>query len=197
MVIDIKEERVKAGFTQKQLSERAGMDRAALARIENGMVEPQARSIYKIRKALGFINPEPDATSNRKKYIDVMCLDTSAIIQYDDKCFGSISGGGWRLARMKLRTKNNAPKFEKNDMVYVDMDRTDPREDAYYLLEFPVGKVLCYSAQHVLNDEEVYLSYHNANAPNLGIMNIAKFRTIGRLVHLGRAFVDWNVSTEG
>ncbi len=45
--------RRRAGLTQEELSERAGMGRATLARLEAGSVDPAASTLRKLAVALG------------------------------------------------------------------------------------------------------------------------------------------------
>jgi transcriptional regulator with XRE-family HTH domain len=45
--------RRRAGLTQEELSERAGIGRATLARVEAGSVDPAASTLRKLAVALG------------------------------------------------------------------------------------------------------------------------------------------------
>lgn len=45
--------RIEAGMTQKQLSERTGINQSNLSRIENGSANPSVATLEKIASALG------------------------------------------------------------------------------------------------------------------------------------------------
>lgn len=45
--------RLKKGFTQKQLAEKAGTKQSAIARLESGSINPSIAFLEKVSKALG------------------------------------------------------------------------------------------------------------------------------------------------
>lgn len=49
----LKEERLKAGFTQAQLAERIGTKRNYISRVENGHANVQVSTLFKIFQGLG------------------------------------------------------------------------------------------------------------------------------------------------
>ena len=49
----LKEERLKAGFTQAQLAERIGTRRNYISRVENGHANVQVSTLFKIFQGLG------------------------------------------------------------------------------------------------------------------------------------------------
>lgn len=50
--VNIQDRRLKAGLTQRDLSERAGVDRAFLNRVEQGMRNPTIVMLAKLARAL-------------------------------------------------------------------------------------------------------------------------------------------------
>ncbi|MBO4549643.1 MAG: helix-turn-helix transcriptional regulator [Bacteroidaceae bacterium] len=49
----LKEERLKAGFTQEQLAERIGTRKSYISRVENGHADIQVSTLFKIFNGLG------------------------------------------------------------------------------------------------------------------------------------------------
>lgn len=49
----LKEERLKAGFTQEQLAERIGTKKSYISRVENGHADIQVSTLFKIFQGLG------------------------------------------------------------------------------------------------------------------------------------------------
>lgn len=49
----LKAERLKAGFTQKQLAERIGTRKSYISRVENGRADIQVSTLFKIFNGLG------------------------------------------------------------------------------------------------------------------------------------------------
>ena len=49
----LKEERIKAGFTQEQLAERIGTRKSYISRVENGHADIQVSTLFKIFNGLG------------------------------------------------------------------------------------------------------------------------------------------------
>lgn len=49
----LKEERLKAGFTQEQLAARIGTKRSYISRVENGQTDIQVSTLFKIFNGLG------------------------------------------------------------------------------------------------------------------------------------------------
>ncbi|HWL41567.1 MAG TPA: helix-turn-helix transcriptional regulator [Ilumatobacter sp.] len=45
--------REKRGFTQQQLAELAGVDQAAVSKIERGVTHPSSRTLHRVADALG------------------------------------------------------------------------------------------------------------------------------------------------
>ncbi len=63
---EIRRLRLKAGLTQKELAERAGVSQSLIARIESGTVDPRLSTLKKILRAL------EEATKEGIKAGDVM-----------------------------------------------------------------------------------------------------------------------------
>lgn len=66
----IREARLRAGLTQKQLSELTGRERSVIARWEQGAISPPIDSLIQIIHACGFDLPltltEIDSTADRE-----------------------------------------------------------------------------------------------------------------------------------
>jgi transcriptional regulator with XRE-family HTH domain len=66
----IREARLRAGLTQKQLSELTGRERSVIARWEQGAISPPIDSLIKIVHACGFDLPltliEIDSSADRE-----------------------------------------------------------------------------------------------------------------------------------
>ena len=77
--MDIKAERIKRGMSQLELAEAAGIEQAALSRIEGGLVSPRAATLAKIRTALS------DAGINEGFRCRVHDLDDDSITYYDQR----------------------------------------------------------------------------------------------------------------
>jgi transcriptional regulator with XRE-family HTH domain len=50
----LKEIRVRAGLTQRQLAERAGKSQSEIARIERGRQDPSLTTLHRLARAAGF-----------------------------------------------------------------------------------------------------------------------------------------------
>ena len=64
----IKELRIKEGFTQVQLSQKAGLTERTIQRIENHDVEPSKHSLKKIGEVLNYNFNEQKLNDMRKKH---------------------------------------------------------------------------------------------------------------------------------
>ena len=53
IICEILESRQQQGFTQKQLEEASGVKQPIIARMENGMTDPQLTTILKVLRPLG------------------------------------------------------------------------------------------------------------------------------------------------
>lgn len=49
----LKEERLNAGMTQKQLADKIGADKGYISRIENGKTDVQLSTVFKLFRGLG------------------------------------------------------------------------------------------------------------------------------------------------
>lgn len=50
----LKEERLKKGFTQQQLADFSGMDRAYISELERGLLMPSLETLFKLSTELGL-----------------------------------------------------------------------------------------------------------------------------------------------
>lgn len=53
-MIDFREKREKAGFTQEYLAEKLGVSRQAISKIELGLSKPNVQNAKKLGELLGF-----------------------------------------------------------------------------------------------------------------------------------------------
>ena len=68
IICEILESRQQKGLTQKQLEEASGVKQPIIARLENGMTDPQLTTVLKILRPLGKtlkIVPISEGTHNR------------------------------------------------------------------------------------------------------------------------------------
>lgn len=177
--MDIKKEREKRGITQAELAELAGIAPAVLSRAENNEVVPQAKTLYKIKQALGQAahNGSP-VRSCRVEDLDlneILISETAATLGWTD------------LARMTCTSRRNEPDLIPGDTMFFDKNQTDPRIEGYYLFKFPKGYACYYSVQDIQEGDQVFLSAKSTHwSGHMGMFEVAELEVIGALVHIGR-----------
>lgn len=177
-VLDIKAERIKRGMSQQELAEAAGIEQAALSRIESGAVTPRAATLLKIRTALS------ETGCNENFQCRVHDLDDDSITYYDQR----FMPGASNLLQIKIRTGRNAPEIKAGDTAFFDADNIDLNHEGFFLLKFEVDYGVFYSAQDIRNFDYVYLSCLNPMVDNIGFVKKDELTVLGRLVHCGRNY---------
>lgn len=176
--MDIKAERIKRGMSQQELAEVAGIERAALSRIENGLVSPQAATLFKIRTAFGEVR------SNENFQCRVHDLDDDSITYYDQR----FMPGKQNIITVIAKTARNAPEIQIGDRVFFDADQIDPGVEGYYLFKFAVDLGIYYSTQDIRKHDCVLLSCSNRMVDNMGQTKKSDLEVLGRLIHVGRNY---------
>lgn len=174
--MDVRKEREKRGLSQVELAERAGMSPTVLSRVENNEVVPQAKTLFKIKQALG----EP--TNSQEPHCTVEDLNTGEVFYYDR----GFMMGWTNLARAACTTRRNEPFAQKGDSLFFDKEQTDPRIEGFFLFKFSRAYALLYSTVDIEGMERVYLSCLNPIVDNMGWYDVDKLDCIGALVHIGR-----------
>ena len=177
--MDIKKEREKRGITQNELANMAGVAQAVLSRAENNEVVPQAKTLYKIKQALGQAAHNGTPTrSCRVEDLDlneILISETAATLGWTD------------LARMTCASRRNEPDMLPGDTLFFDKHQTDPRMEGYYLFKFAKGYACYYSVQDIQEGDQVFLSAKSAHwSGNMGMFEVSDLEVIGALVHIGR-----------
>ena len=176
--MDIKSERIKRGMSQLELAEAAGIEQAALSRIESGLVSPRAATLAKIRTALS------DAGINEDFRCRVHDLDDDSIVYYDQR----FMPGKTNLTQITIQTNRNAPELQIGDVALFNNDDTDLNFEGFFLFRFPVYCGIYYSMQDIRDFDYVSLSCLNPMIANMGFMRKDELDVIGRLVHAGRDY---------
>lgn len=176
--MDIKAERIKRGMSQLELAEAAGIEQAALSRIESGLVSPRAATLAKIRTALS------DAGINEDFRCRVHDLDDGSITYYDQR----FMPGKTNLTQITIQTNRNAPELKIGDVALFNNDDTDINFEGFFLFKFPVYCGVYYSTQDIRDFNYVNLSCLNPMIENIGFMRKDELDVIGRLVHNGRNY---------
>lgn len=176
--MDIKAERIKRGMSQLELAEAAGIEQAALSRIESGLVSPRAATLAKIRTALS------DAGINEDFRCRVHDLDDGSITYYDQRFLP----GKTNLTQITIQTNRNAPELKIGDVALFNNDDTDINFEGFFLFKFPVYCGVYYSTQDIRDFNYVNLSCLNPMIENIGFMRKDELDVIGRLVHCGRNY---------
>jgi transcriptional regulator with XRE-family HTH domain len=174
--MDVKKEREKRGMTQAQLAEITGIAPAVLSRVENFEVQPQAKTMFKIKQAFG----EP--TNKQAPHCQVEDLETGEIYQYDR---GFMMGWS-NLARINCLSRRNEPFAQKGDSLFFDKNQTDPRIEGYFLFRFEKDWAMFYSNSDIRGGDRVFLSCTNPVIDNLGYFEADDLEVVGALVHIGR-----------
>jgi transcriptional regulator with XRE-family HTH domain len=176
--MDIRKEREDRGLTQAELAERAGIAPAVLSRVENNEVAPQAKTLYKIKQALGDTENKLPHRHCRVEDLDlgeILISETAATLGWTD------------LARMNCASRRNEPDMIPGDTLFFDKHQTDPRVEGYYLFKFPLGYACYYSVQNIQEGDQVYLSAKSSHwSGHMGMFDVADLTVIGALVHIGR-----------
>jgi transcriptional regulator with XRE-family HTH domain len=177
--MNVKKMREQRGLTQAELAQMAGIAPAVLSRVENNEVVPQARTLYKIKQALGeALNNGSPARSCRVEDLDldeILISETAATLGWTD------------LARMTCKSRRNEPDMLPGDTLFFDKNQTDPRIEGYYLFKFPKGFATYYSVQDIQEGDRVYLSAKSLHwSGNMGMFDVSDLVVIGALVHIGR-----------
>jgi transcriptional regulator with XRE-family HTH domain len=98
----IREARLRAGWTQAQLAERAGTTQSAVARWESGRVRPSIETLARLVRAcglelrVGLAEPDPDASSLIERNL---ALKPEERLSQLVKAVGFIRAGRLALAR--------------------------------------------------------------------------------------------------
>lgn len=176
--MDIKAERIKRGMSQLELAEAAGIEQAALSRIESGLVSPRAVTLAKIRAALS------EAGINEDLRCRVHDLDDDSITYYDQRFLP----GKTNLTRITIQTNRNAPELKIGDVALFDNDDQSLDNEAFFLFKFAVDYGVFYSTQDIRDFNYVYISCLNTMVKNIGFMKKDELNVVGRLVHNGRNY---------
>lgn len=174
--MDVKKEREKRGWSQVELAQRAGIKPTVLSRVENFGVIPQAKTMFKIKQALG----EP--TNVESTHCQVECLRSGEIFHYDR----GFMMGWTNLARIACITSRNEPFVQKGDSLFFDKDQIDPRIEGYYLFRFEKDWAMFYSYPDIQVGDRVWLSCLNPAIDNMGWFEADDLEVVGALVHIGR-----------
>lgn len=177
-ILDIKAERIKRGMSQQELAEAAGIEQAALSRIEGNLVTPRAATLLKIRTAFG------EAGINENFQCRVHDLDDDSITYYDQK----FMPGKQNIITLIAKTARNAPEIQIGDRVFFDADQIDPGVEGYYLFKFAVDLGIYYSTQDIRKHDHVLLSCSNRMVDNMGQTKKSDLEVLGRLIHVGRDY---------
>lgn len=176
--MDIKAERNKRGMSQQDLAEAAGIEQAALSRIESGAVTPRAATLLKIRTALG------ETGFNENFQCRVHDLDDDSITYYDQRFMPGLSN----LLQVKIGTSRNEPEIKRGDTAFFDADNIDLNYEGFFLFKFAVDYAVLNSTQDIRNLNYVYLSCLNPLVDNIGFVKKDELNVLGRLVHCGRDY---------
>ena len=176
--MDIKAERIKRGMSQQDLAEAAGIEQAALSRIESNLVSPRAATLFKIRKAFG------ETGSNENFQCRVHDLDDGTHTYYDQK----FMPGRQEVFTLIVKTARNAPEMQIGDRAFFDAEQTDPSVEGYYLFRFAVDTGIYYSTQDIREHDCVILSCNNRMVDNMGSTKKSDLEVLGRLIHVGRDY---------
>ena len=174
--MDVKKEREKRGMTQAQLAEITGISPTVLSRVENFEVQPQAKTLFKIKQAFG------QTTNKQEPHCQVEDLETAEIFQYDR----GFMMGWTSLARIACKSSRNEPFAQKGDSLFFDKEQTDPRIEGYYLFRFEKDWAMFYSHPDIQAGDRVWLSCLNPTIDNMGWFEADDLEVVGALVHIGR-----------
>jgi len=176
--MDVRKERELRGLTQAELADRAGIAPAVLSRVENNEVAPQAKTLFKIKQALGNAENKLPNRHCRVEDLDlgeVLISETAATLGWTD------------LARMNCASRRNEPDMIPGDTLFFDKHQTDPRVEGYFLFKFPKGHACYYSVPDIQEGDRVFLSAKSPHwTGHMGMFEVADLEVIGALVHIGR-----------
>lgn len=176
--MDIKAERIKRGMSQQELAEAAGIEQAALSRIESNLVTPRAATLSKLRTAFG------ETGTNENFQCRVHDLDDDSITYYDQR----FMPGASNLLEIKIGTSRNEPEIKRGDIAFFDADNTDLNYEGFFLFKFEVDYGVFYSTQSLTDFDYVNLSCLNPMVDNIGFVKKDELNVLGRLVHCGRDY---------
>jgi transcriptional regulator with XRE-family HTH domain len=165
-------------MSQQDLAEAAGIEQAALSRIESNSVSPRAATLFKIRKAFD------ETRSNENFECRVHDLDDGTLTYYDQK----FMPGRREIFTLIVKTARNAPELQIGDRAFLDAEQTDPSFEGYYLFRFPVDTGIYYSTQDIRKHDCVILSCNNRMVDNIGRTKKSDLEVLGRLIHVGRNY---------
>lgn len=165
-------------MSQQELAEAAGIEQAALSRIESNLVTPRAGTLFKIRKAFG------ETGSNQNFQCRVHDLDDGTHTYYDQK----FMPGRQEVFTLIVATARNAPEIQIGDRAFFDAEQTDPSVEGFYLFRFSVDTGIYYSTQDIREHDCVVLSCNNRMVDNIGQIKKSNLEVLGRLIHVGRDY---------
>jgi transcriptional regulator with XRE-family HTH domain len=175
--MDVRKEREARGLTQAELAEKAGIAPAVLSRVENNEVAPQAKTLYKIKQALGNTENKLPLRHCRVEDLDLgetLISETAATFGWTD------------LARITCVSRRNEPDMQPGDILFFDKQQTNPRIEGYYLFKFKKGLAVYQSLEDITGGDKVFLSSSNPIFGYVGEFEVADLTVIGALVHIGR-----------
>jgi transcriptional regulator with XRE-family HTH domain len=190
--VDVKAERIKRNLSQQELADATGIERAQISRIEAGVVQPQAKTLFKIEQVFGLSNNKVEEKCS------VEILESGEVFYYDCKVMQGWNG----LIRSKCTSNRNAPHIKIGDITFFkklgddDCKRTasfDPDKniiEGYYLVKFDTGSHCFYITQNIVSLNEINLIAANPDFPDLGIFKKQDLEVLGYLVHVGRNIVS-------